>query len=46
MGTMKSIGEPMCPQSEWVLKSDDVKPLTMHEQWYWNLESKDTGRNI
>ena len=40
MGAMKSTGEPMCPQNEWVLKSDNGKPLTMHEQWYWNFEKQ------
>lgn len=38
--TLESTGEPLCPQTAWVLDSSNVKPLTMHEQWHWNLEKQ------
>lgn len=38
--TVAGTGEPFCPQTQWVLGNDNVKPLTMHEQWHWNLEKQ------
>lgn len=35
--TLESTGEPLCPQTAWVVDGSNVKPLTMHEQWHWNL---------
>lgn len=38
--TLESTGEPLCPQTAWVVEGGNVKPLTMHEQWHWNLEKQ------
>lgn len=38
--TLESTGEPLCPQTAWVVDGSNVKPLTMHEQWHWNLEKQ------
>lgn len=38
--TLESTGEPLCPQTAWVVDGGNVKPLTMHEQWHWNLEKQ------
>ncbi|CUM56209.1 uncharacterized protein AC631_03644 [Debaryomyces fabryi] len=38
--TLKSTGEPMCPQTEWILGKDSVKRLTVEEIWKWNLEKQ------
>lgn len=38
--TLEATGEPMCPQTEWVLGLDNVKELDMHGQWHWNLEKQ------
>lgn len=38
--TLTSTGEPMCPQTAWALDSPAVKPLSIHDQWNWNLEKQ------
>lgn len=38
--TLESTGEPLCPQTAWVVEGRNVKPLAMHEQWHWNLEKQ------
>lgn len=38
--TLKSTGEPMCPQTEWILGKDSVKRLKAEDIWKWNLEKQ------
>lgn len=38
--TLKSTGEPMCPQTEWILGKDSVKTLKAEDIWKWNLEKQ------
>lgn len=38
--TLKDTGEPMCPQTEWVLGNDNVKRLSVEEIWQWNREKQ------
>lgn len=38
--TLKSTGEPMCPQTEWILGKDSVKRLAAEDIWKWNLEKQ------
>lgn len=38
--TLESTNELLCPQTAWVVDGGNVKPLTMHEQWHWNLEKQ------
>lgn len=36
--TMEKSGEPMLPQTEWILSGKHVKPLQPKDIWHWNLE--------
>lgn len=38
--TVEGTGEPLCPQTEWVISNGNVKPLDMHELWHWNLQKQ------
>ncbi|KAI5949283.1 hypothetical protein KGF54_005518 [Candida jiufengensis] len=38
LNTVKETGEPILTQTTWAI--DGAKDLTMHEQWYWNLEKE------
>ena len=38
--TLKNTGEPMCPQTEWILGKDSVKRLAAEDIWKWNLEKQ------
>lgn len=38
--TLTSTGEPMCPQTAWVVDGKNVSGLDMHGQWHWNLEKQ------
>lgn len=40
MSNLSSTGEPVCPQTAWVVNNVNVNPLTIHEQWHWNLEKQ------
>lgn len=43
--TLKITGEPMCPQTEWILGNDTVQRLTVEEIWKWNLEKQKYGKD-
>lgn len=36
--TVERSGEPMLPQTEWILSGKHVKPLQPKDIWHWNLE--------
>lgn len=38
--TFSSTGEPICPQTEWVLNNEKVARLEIEDLWYWNLEKQ------
>lgn len=38
--TLSSTGEPMCPQTSWILGNDTVSSLEVKEIWHWNLEKQ------
>lgn len=38
--TLKDTGEPMCPQTAWVLGHDNVDKLSVEDIWKWNREKQ------
>lgn len=38
--TVESTGEPLCPQTAWVIGNKNVKSLEIPELWKWNLEKQ------